>query len=685
MKYGHFDEAKKEYVIDRPDTPAPWANYLGSPAYGAIISNNAGGYSFEKSGANGRIIRYIFNSFDQPGRYVYLRDDDTSDFWSASWQPVGKSLNEYKSECHHGTAYTNIMADYSGIHSEVLYYVPLDKTHEVWNVTLTNKSNKTRHLSAIGFCEFTNDCNYEQDQVNLQYTLFISRTYYRDQKILQVINENVVNDSVDGNAVNKRFFGLAGSEVASYCGDKEEFLGMYHTYADPVAVINGDCGNKLNYNENSCGALQTKITLEPGESKTFSFILGMKDEATANEIMKAYEDEKTCAAELQELIDYWHGKLDNFQVKTPSESFNNMINTWNSYQCFMTFIWSRAASFTYCGLRNGYGYRDTVQDIQGIIHLAPEMALEKIRFMLSAQVDNGGGLPLVRFDHEERAGHEGTPDDPDYVRETGHPAYRADDALWLFPTVYKYISETGNLDFMDEEITWSNIEKKATVYEHLQKAIDFSMNHLGPHGLPAGLQNGIFQVANLFIQAGVNTFDATMVAGNSAAANADALLYDSMAAFYTACGSFMGQNYGAGKRKRVRNSYLVSLAYSFGIGTIGGIALVIFGRQFLGLFTNDPAVVDAGMKRLTIMGFSYGFSAFMDSAIAASRALGKSVIPTVIVIIGSCIFRMVWVNTVFAYFKTIPSLYLLYIFSWGITAVVEIIYWVHVYRNTKIG
>ena len=484
MKYGHFDETRKEYVIDRPDTPAPWANYLGSPAYGAIISNNAGGYSFEKSGANGRIIRYIFNSFDQPGRYVYLRDDDTSDFWSASWQPVGKSLDEYKSECHHGTAYTNIMADYSGIHSEVLYYVPLDKTHEVWNVTLTNKSNKTRHLSAIGFCEFTNDCNYEQDQVNLQYTLFISRTYYRDQKILQVINENVVNDSVDGNAVNKRFFGLAGSEVASYCGDKEEFLGMYHTYADPVAVINGDCGNKLNYNENSCGALQTKITLEPGESKTFSFILGMKDEATANEIMKAYEDEKTCAAELQELIDYWHGKLDNFQVKTPSESFNNMINTWNSYQCFMTFIWSRAASFTYCGLRNGYGYRDTVQDIQGVIHLAPEMAVEKIRFMLSAQVDNGGGLPLVKFTHNP--GHEDTPDDASYVQETGHPAYRADDALWLFPTVYKYVSETGNVAFIDEVIPFAN-KDEGTVYEHLKRAIDFSMNHLGKHGMPAGL------------------------------------------------------------------------------------------------------------------------------------------------------------------------------------------------------
>ena len=204
-------------------------------------------------------------------------------------------------------------------------------------------------------------------------------------------------------------------------------------------------------------------------------------------------------------------------------------------------------------------------------------------------------------------------------------------------------------------------------------------------GLPAGMQNGIFQLANLFIQAGVNTFDSTMVAGNSAAANADALLYDSMAAFYTACGSFMGQNYGAGKRKRVRNSYLISLAYSFGIGLIGGLVLVLFGRQFLGLFTNDPAVVEAGMKRLTIMGYCYGFSAFMDSAIAASRALGKSLVPTVIVILGSCVFRMIWVNTVFAYFRTIPSLYLLYIFSWGITAIVEIIYFVHVYRTTKIG
>ncbi len=486
MRYGYFDDAAREYVIDRPDTPAPWANYLGSPEYGAIISNNAGGYSFVKSGANGRILRYVFNSFDQPGRYIYLRDNDTKDYWSASWQPVGKPLDNYKSECHHGTGYTNIKASYDGIDTEALYLVPLDKTHEVWNLKVTNNSDKPRNLSAIGYCEFTNDNNYEQDQVNLQYTLFITRTYFKENRIKQVINENVnKNAPVDGNVTFTRFFGLAGGEVASYCGDKEEFLGLYHSYANPMAVINGNCGNKLNYNSNSCGALETKMSLAPGETKYIAFVLGMKNDAEAEAVMKTYADVKLQAEkELAELKKYWSNKLDNLQVKTPSPEFNSMINTWNAYQCFMTFIWSRAASFSYCGLRNGYGYRDTVQDIQGVIHLAPEMALEKIRFMLSAQVDNGGGLPLVKFNHN--AGHEDTPDDASYVKATGHPAYRADDALWLFPTVYKYIAESGNVNFIDEVILFAN-GGEGTVYEHLKRAIDFSMNRLGNNNMPAGL------------------------------------------------------------------------------------------------------------------------------------------------------------------------------------------------------
>ena len=489
MRFGYFDDTKREYVIERPDTPAPWANYLGSPEYGAVISNNAGGYSFAKSGANGRILRYIFNHFDQPGRYMYIRDNESKDYWSASWQPVGKDLEDYKSVCRHGTAYTKMIADYSDIHSEALYYVPLDKAYEVWNLKLTNLSETARSLTVTGYAEFTNVNNYEHDQVNLQYSQFITRTAFAGNRIRQMIHGNLdclkEGETVDEKNLIERFFGLAGEEVSSYCGDREKFLGRYHGYGNPVGVIRGDLGGELNYNENGCGALSARISLAPGETKHIAFILGMKGDKEAESILKQYQKpEESCKKDLEELIAYWHGKLSHFQVKTPSPEFNSMINTWNAYNCFMTFIWSRAASFIYCGLRNGYGYRDTVQDIQGIIHLAPEMAVEKIRFMLSAQVDNGGGLPLVKFNHN--AGHEDTPDDPSYVQETGHPAYRADDALWLFPTVYKYVSESGNLSFIDEVIPFAN-KDQGTVYEHLKRAIDFSVNHLGPHGMPAGL------------------------------------------------------------------------------------------------------------------------------------------------------------------------------------------------------
>mgnify|MGYP000561847542 CR=1 FL=1 len=489
MKYGYFDNENREYVITNPATPAPWVNYLGSPEYGAIISNNAGGYSFAKSGANGRILRYVFNNFDQPGRYIYIRDDRSSDFWSASWQPAGKDLAQYKSECRHGIGYTKISADYSDIHSEALYYVPLGKSYEVWALSVTNHSDHERNLTLSGYAEFTNHSNYEQDQVNLQYSLFISRTLFEGNRITQQIHGNLdaipENENVDEKNVTERFFGLAGAEVSSYCGDKNEFLGSYHGYGNPEGIVCGDLGDKTSYNENSCGALSCKITLKAGETRTIAFLLGMKPSSEAAEVIRCYENPApTVAEELEALKADWNSKLDNLKVSTPSPEFDTMINTWNAYNCFMTFIWSRAASFIYCGLRNGYGYRDTVQDIQGIIHLAPEMALEKIRFMLSAQVNNGGGLPLVKFTHTP--GKEDTPDDASYVQETGHPAYRADDALWLFPTVYKYISETGNTAFLDEVIPFANKEE-ATVYEHLKRAIDFSMNHLGRHGMPAGL------------------------------------------------------------------------------------------------------------------------------------------------------------------------------------------------------
>lgn len=489
MKYGYFDDTNREYVITRPDTPSPWVNYLGSPEYGAIISNNAGGYSFAKSGANGRILRYVFNSFDQPGRYLYIRDNQSGDYWSASWQPVGKPFHDYRSICRHGMGYTRMIADYADIHSEALYYVPLNKTHEVWALSVTNQSKQPKELTLTGYAEFTNHSNYEQDQVNLQYSLFIARTLFETNRITQQIHGNLdtlsADEHVDEKNVTERFFGLSGADVSSYCGDKEHFLGRYHGYGNPQGIESGDLGNINSYNENSCGALSCQIRLEAQETRTIVFLLGISDSTEAASILQSYKfPEEAVSKELSELKTYWYEKLDHFKIHTPSLEFNTMINTWNAYNCFMTFIWSRAASFIYCGLRNGYGYRDTVQDIQGIIHLAPEMAAHKIRFMLSAQVSNGGGLPLVKFTHNP--GHEDTPDDASYVKETGHPAYRADDALWLFPTIYKYIAETGDLAFLDEIIPFANKEQ-GSVYEHLKRAIQFSFNHTGPHGMPAGL------------------------------------------------------------------------------------------------------------------------------------------------------------------------------------------------------
>jgi cellobiose phosphorylase len=483
MQYGYFDSEKREYIIDKPDTPAPWANYLGSPEYGAIISNNAGGYSFVKSGAAGRLIRYRFNEQDRPGRYIYLRDDESGDYWSASWQPVGKPLDQYKSICRHGTGYTQFEADYKDINSEVCYYVPQDADYEVWRLKIINKGSKARKISVFGFVEFTCESFYEQDQVNLQYTQFITRTYFKEKFILQTINENCLN-AVNESRVETRFFGLAGAKVASYCGDKAKFLGSYRDYGNPVSVENGKLDGTLNYNMNPCGALHATLELAPGKSAECVFLLGQKREAQAKELVTRYEDASLPDREVTELKNHWHKKLDNFKVTTPNENFNNMINTWNAYQCFITFVWSRAASLTYCGQRNGYGYRDTVQDIQGIIHLDPDMAIEKIKFMISAQVNHGGALPLVKYSHNP--GHEDKPEDESYSKNTGHPSYRADDALWLFPTVWKYVAETGNTTLLDEVIPYAD-KGEDTLFNHLIKAIEFSLNHLGIYGLPAGL------------------------------------------------------------------------------------------------------------------------------------------------------------------------------------------------------
>ncbi len=493
MRFGYFDNDRKEYVITRPDTPQEWANYLGSLEYGAIITNNAGGYSFLKSGASGRIIRSRFNIIlgCTSGRYIYLRDMENGDYWSATWFPVKKDLSEYESICRHGTFYTIISSKYLGIETETTYYVPLGELYEVWALKIRNNSDRRRKISLFNFVEFTNDPNENQDLVNLQYTLFISRTYYKDNLIIQTINENYAEigkkleqeEGIGGRRFN-RFAGIIGAKVISFDGCRDTFIGNYRTYSDPVAVLKGECSNSLNYGGNSCGAMQVILELEKGEEKELIYVVGEGNELRARKIMAKYEEKGRVEKEIGDLKYYWHSKIDRFKVKTPCETFDTMVNIWNAYQCFITFFWSRAASLIYVGLRDGYGYRDTVQDIQGIMHLDHESAKERLKLMLSGQVSNGAALPLVFFDYTPRSNL--SLENPQYVKRTGYTEYRCDDHLWLFITVKQYIKESGDIEFLDEIIPYSD-KGEDTVYEHLRKALIFSLENLGKHGLVLGL------------------------------------------------------------------------------------------------------------------------------------------------------------------------------------------------------
>lgn len=481
MNYGYFDDANKEYVITRPDTPTPWSNYLGSRKYGAIITNNAAGYSFIGSGADGKLLRFRFNACysHMPGRYIYVRDQDDNDFWSTSWQPVGKPLNEYESVCRHGTAYTEIISCYKNIQTSTLYYVPLNQEYEVWCLRVRNKDKKRRRLSIFGYAELTNHKLEAMDMGNLQYSQYISKTFYKENCILQYTN-GLYDDGC------WRFFGMAKADCDGWDGQREEFIGNYGSYGNPKAVINGTCGQVGNYTGNSCGAMQSHIELDSDEEKEIIFILGEGKEERVKELIKHYQSDGVVKYELAQLRKYWHSKLEVFSVETPDVNFNSMLNMWHSYECFVNTYWSRTASLIYSSGRNGLGYRDTVSDIQSIMHLDSVLAGERLVTLLSGQVSNGGALPLVRFDHIP--GQELLPDTPEYAQKTGYGNYRCDDTLWLFGAVIQYIKESGELDFLHKKIPYSD-QGEATVYGHLKKALDFLLERLGSHHLVTAVDN----------------------------------------------------------------------------------------------------------------------------------------------------------------------------------------------------
>jgi N,N'-diacetylchitobiose phosphorylase len=482
MKYGYFDDDAKEYVITRPDTPQSWSNYLGSTVYGAVITNNAGGYGFYKSGAQGRFMRLRFNAvpMDQPGRYFYIRDCNTGDYWSASWQPVGKSLNTYQSECRHGTAYTKITSEYSDIKSESTYYVPLGQLFEYWRLKLTNTGKKARRLSIFSYCEFSNQWNTTQDQVNLQYSLFIVKGRKAGNNMLCCsIHDNLYiqhPEGEEGGAFMHEWMALTGSPMTGYDTSRRAFIGTYGSYKEPEVLLKGKCTNSDAYGDNSCGTVETEIDLNPGESKEIMVMVGIGDADTAGKkIVAEYGTFRRADEELNKLVKNWHARLDSFKVITPDADINHTVNMWGLYNNLITFAWSRAASLVYNGERDGLGFRDSVQDVLGVTAAIPQETEDRLVRMLSGQVACGGAIPVIRIDHNP--GHEPAPKPEEF---------RSDDCEWFFNAVPAYVAETGNFEFYNKIVPYAD-HGEATVYGHLKQALLFNLERTGDDGLPAGL------------------------------------------------------------------------------------------------------------------------------------------------------------------------------------------------------
>ena len=478
MRYGHFDDSAREYVITRPDTPQSWSNYLGSTEYGAIITNNAGGYGFYRSGARGRFLRLRFNSVpvDQPGRYFYLRDRDTGEYWSASWQPVGKPLDRYRSTCRHGTGYSIFAADYAGIASEALYFVPLGQAFEYWRLRVTNPGDRPRNLSVFTYCEFTNQWDTGQDTVNLQYSLFIVRGSLVDGMLRIAIHDNPA--CREAGLQHRAWMALPGSTIDGFDTSREAFLGPYRGYHNPLAVEQGQCSGSQAYGDNACGGLQTNLALGPGESREILVMLGIGEARTVGAATTAeYGSPARAEAEFVRLRTHWHARLENLVVDTPDEDVNHTVNTWGPYNCLVAFAWSRAASLVYNGERDGLGFRDSVQDVLGVVAAIPGEARARLELMLAGQLANGGAIPVIRpFAH--RPGREAAPP-PE--------ALRSDDCLWFFNAVPAYVAETGDLAFYREVVPYAD-RGEATVLGHLRRALEFNLERRGAHGLPCGLQ-----------------------------------------------------------------------------------------------------------------------------------------------------------------------------------------------------
>ncbi|PKN92036.1 MAG: glycosyl transferase [Chloroflexi bacterium HGW-Chloroflexi-6] len=478
MKYGYFDDKAREYVITRPDTPLPWINYLGSQEYFGLISNTSGGYSFYKDARLRRLTRYRYNNapLDMGGRYIYMRDNASADFWSPSWMPVRRDVDEYT--CRHGMGYTTIASKHSGIHVQTRTFVPLNETLEIWEVTVTNQRETPADLSlfsAIEFClwdandDATNfQRNYSIGQVEIVDEVIYHKTEYRERR--------------------DHFAYFACSEpLAGYDTQRETFLGAYRGWDSPLVVEKGQSGDSEAHGWQPIGSHHVQLSLKPGEHKKIIILLGYhenpKDDKfdppgsqivnkrTVKPIIAKYLNPANVEAAFVDLFDSWTALLAKYQVVSPDEHVNRMVNIWNAYQCMVTFNMSRSASYFESGIGRGMGFRDSNQDLLGFVHMIPERARERILDLAATQLKSGGAFhqyqPLTKRGNNEVG--------------TGFN----DDPAWLVLGVAAYVKESGDWSILDAPVQYENEPGSETpLYEHLQRALQYTLDRRGPNNLP---------------------------------------------------------------------------------------------------------------------------------------------------------------------------------------------------------
>ena len=474
MKFGYFDDARREYVITTPQTPYPWINYLGSEAFFGLISNTSGGYTFYKDARLRRITRFRYNSvpIDNGGRYFYINDG--GDVWSHTWKPVKKELSFY--ECRHGLGYSIFTGERNGIRVEQLAFVPNKENAEVHRLKIKNTSDVQKDFKLFSFIEWclwdaqddsTNfQRNFSTGEVEIKGSCIYHKTEYKERRNHYAFYN--VNVPVDG-----------------YDTDRDSFVGLYNGFEAPDSVMNGECKNSVASGWSPVAAHQINMSLAPGEEKVLIFMLGYVEnpedqkweskgiinKKPAEAMMARFETNEQVEKAFADLKASWDGLLSHYTLESDDEKLNRMVNIWNPYQCMVTFNMSRSASYFESGIGRGMGFRDSNQDLLGFVHQIPERARERIIDIASTQFEDGSCYhqyqPLTKKGNNDIGS--GFNDDP----------------LWLILGTTAYIKESGDFGILDEMVPFDNDESKAqTLFHHLKVSLDHVTNNLGPHGLP---------------------------------------------------------------------------------------------------------------------------------------------------------------------------------------------------------